>query len=302
MPCQSLTIDYAPAWPRCCACRTSRGEPFSVTGTYQVTIGRNEEHQYGIEISGGLEFNELPIIIIHDHSAVSYQCDTETLSSPSLKTNDVIIDINGKSAIAMTHEELTQEFKESDEVALAIAAIPDECKPDNDEDAVYTYTELIEASKQDNATEWLKKMTQIARTRIFLVSVPWTTRPMRKGEVDGREYEFKTEADFTSRIKLNKEDHVSGFFEFNQNPNGYWYGSPTVTADFVHSGDYKKRADKMKVVKENEGKEATVDTVLDPEVLKRLSRKQRRCVCCHTVLAFCWQRASVASREAMLAW
>jgi len=119
-------------------------------------------------------------------------------------------------------------------------------------------------------------MAQIARTRIFAVSVPWTTRPKRIAERDGREYHFKTVAEFEERIERHRENHTLGFYEYNQNENGYFYGSPTVESDYIESGDYKKRIDELEAVLDADAQEATVDTILDEDVLKKLTLKNRR--------------------------
>ena len=130
---------------------------------------------FGVSVSGGLEFNELPILIVPDPSKIVYG-DSGEDKPPTLQSNDVIVDVNGTSALAMTHNELIETIKDNESLTLGIASIPSKCKPADGSDATYTYTGLLEANKSDDATEWTQKMAQIARTRIFAVSVPWTTR------------------------------------------------------------------------------------------------------------------------------
>ncbi len=52
-------------------------------------------------------------------------------------------------------------------------------------------------------------------------SVSWTTRPPRKGEIDGRDYRFVTSRRFEAQIRKN------GFLEWAR-VHGAWYGTPRV--------------------------------------------------------------------------
>ena len=100
--------------------------------------------------------------------------------------------------------------------------------------------------------------------------------PKRIAEQDGREYHFKTMDEFEERVTRHSTNHTLGFYEYNQNDNGHYYGSPTVDQDYIESGDYKKRIDELEAVREADSQEATVDTILDEDVLKKLTLKNRR--------------------------
>ena len=57
-------------------------------------------------------------------------------------------------------------------------------------------------------------------------SISETTRPMKKGEVDGKDYYFVSHKAFADSVK-NKE--LLEFTEFN----GYYYGTPKAQVDFL---------------------------------------------------------------------
>ena len=49
-----------------------------------------------------------------------------------------------------------------------------------------------------------------------------------------------------------------------------------MESDYIESGDYKKRIDELEAVLDADAQEATVDTILDEDVLKKLTLKNRR--------------------------
>ena len=57
-------------------------------------------------------------------------------------------------------------------------------------------------------------------------SISETTRPMKEGEVDGKDYYFVSHKQFADSVK-NKE--LLEYTEFN----GYYYGTPKAQIDFL---------------------------------------------------------------------
>ena len=79
------------------------------------------------------------------------------------------------------------------------------------------------ASGKDEAVQYFK------REFLFTELVPYTTRPMREGEVEGKEYKFVTITKFRKLVSLNK------FLEFREYdtlvdgvPKKWFYGTPRI--------------------------------------------------------------------------
>ncbi len=62
----------------------------------------------------------------------------------------------------------------------------------------------------------------------LLYSISMTTRPMKEGEVDGKDYYFVTHKEFADSVKAKE---LLEYTEFN----GYYYGTPRQQIDFLSS-------------------------------------------------------------------
>jgi len=76
----------------------------------------------------------------------------------------------------------------------------------------------------------IKRMLAENKDKPYIYSISMTTRPKRKGEVDGRDYFFVDEATFKEKIK-------SGYLAEYENVHGCLYGTPkTPIQNWIDQG------------------------------------------------------------------
>jgi len=89
---------------------------------------------------------------------------------------------------------------------------------------------------------------------VYDMTIPYTTRPMRDGEVEGREYYFVNQDAFALKAKDN-------FFLEVGTKNGVYYGTPKLTAEVAQKKAAARRATMQQAVAA-QPKEATIAEIL----------------------------------------
>ena len=72
----------------------------------------------------------------------------------------------------------------------------------------------------------------MCRKHNYTIIVPYTTRPMRPGEVDGREYHFISEESFMRKVEA--EEFIE-YQAYNTNQGVWYYGTPKD--EFIEATD-----------------------------------------------------------------
>eukprot|EP00039_Didymoeca_costata_P019667 m.338448 g.338448 ORF g.338448 m.338448 type:complete len:1412 (+) comp18424_c0_seq1:56-4291(+) len=224
---------------------------FELGDEFEVQVVRNTEGRLGFTVNGGLDENKIPQITVSNQNNVCYK------GLNRITDFDVITSVNGASVIAATHKQISAKCTEnSDGVKLGLSTIPESHRG-----IWLPYQVLLDLLTGTVASESAetKKQAELARNRIWDVTTPWTTRPKREAEKEGREYHFKTPDEF------EEQKSGAGFYEWKTGPNGYLYGSPVVEAQHIESELYKKRHAEMTKVAQAQADEITVDHILPPD-------------------------------------
>lgn len=92
---------------------------------------------------------------------------------------------------------------------------------------------------------------------VYDMTVPYTTRARREGEVEGREYYFVSKESFAQMAKNN-------FFLEVGTKNGVYYGTPKLTADVAQKKAISRRATMKKAIADAP-QEATIAEILQTQ-------------------------------------
>eukprot|EP00045_Choanoeca_perplexa_P013040 m.145593 g.145593 ORF g.145593 m.145593 type:complete len:296 (+) comp16217_c0_seq33:2209-3096(+) len=140
-----------------------------------------------------------------------------------LMVGDCILAVNGVSVAGCTVEEAEDMLKSlPDPVELTTT-----CIPNND------YINLADFLKvKSSDTEAVRKAKEDVKRDVYSQTVPYTTRPPRDGEVDGKKYNFVTREVFD---KMKAEGRFLEWGEFD----GVLYGTPKRTRS-EHTSTFRR--------------------------------------------------------------
>ena len=227
---------------------------FKVSPVRTVCIGKNGAGKFGFQVGNGLDIGVLPCIegVGDDKADINYLTDERPLEK------DIILNINGENALLLTHDQILAFIGGLSEITLQLTTA-DRAVPRND-DGNIDLKMLLATESDDEATAPYKA----AVTNLVHSFVPWTTRPKREGEKQGREYHFVDHAAFLIKLKSDE------FYEHATHPtHGYLYGTPFVTDEQLENGEPEKRTAALQKLKEIRSKEATVHDVHFDDVVPK---------------------------------
>lgn len=183
-----------------------------------------EDKGFGFTIYGGME---------HDLSMSISDMAADGLAGKSGKVNvhDEIIKINGANVVGATHDEVVALIKKATKLELVLRP-PEK----NSTEATTTKTEKglqrtgsrrvsgILAGNPEKGSED-EKIKDTLKQKLYNASIPYTTRPMRDGEVHGQKYYFVKVPEFERMVRAGH------FIEYGTHKTHYYGSVKPASAD-----------------------------------------------------------------------
>ena len=94
-------------------------------------------------------------------------------------------------------------------------------------------------SRVDEEHEEHAEIRAQVKSLLYEHTIPYTTRPRREGEMNGREYFFVMDEEFQSMVASHE------LLEYGQRDNGFWYGTPVLKEEHVTREDPYQRSAHM---------------------------------------------------------
>jgi hypothetical protein len=161
----------------------------------EVRLKRNGG-ELGVTAHGGIESNKMPWVSPNLGAAIP-------LSGGGIdQEGEMLLKVNGKLVVGLLQNDLKAALdKAGDEVTLLLFHAKE----------VPTCQEFLKMANSDKA-EFTQQVAGALRSAVQAYTTPYTSRPKREGEVDGREYNFVSKEEFE---KMIKDD---AFFEYSTHP------------------------------------------------------------------------------------
>eukprot|EP00730_Choanoeca_flexa_P013747 TRINITY_DN5660_c0_g1_i1.p1 TRINITY_DN5660_c0_g1~~TRINITY_DN5660_c0_g1_i1.p1 ORF type:complete len:596 (+),score=190.67 TRINITY_DN5660_c0_g1_i1:68-1855(+) len=166
-----------------------------------VTVHRNSQNVFGLKIEGGIENDLIPRIA---------DIGSTSKVTGKLANGDLILAIDGTVVAGEPHN-VVQDFMKNagDSVRLTV------CSPKDPQSAQASHLAKL---KEDMDADTAKLQDQVKK-RMYDMAARFTTRPRSANEMQSREFNFVTPAEFE---RLQAADR---FIEASKAEDGYWYGT-----------------------------------------------------------------------------
>eukprot|EP00035_Acanthoeca_spectabilis_P020987 m.435689 g.435689 ORF g.435689 m.435689 type:complete len:1419 (+) comp17879_c0_seq1:186-4442(+) len=219
----------------------------------EVTLTRKADGGFGVMVVGGIETNAMP----------SIQPDANTLLGGQLAAEgELLLKANDRIVVGLLHEKLVEIFHGADEITLLVYRA----------DKIPKCSDVIKLASHDS-DRLTQQVAGAIRKAAQSFTTPYTTRPRREGEVDGREYHFVSVQKFEEMVAQD------AFFEYSAHPQtGAYYGSPLPKVEEVKEAKHLYRHKSLKAAYKARANEATVGHILaghDPKGVHATAIKDR---------------------------
>eukprot|EP00041_Stephanoeca_diplocostata_P039010 m.1579186 g.1579186 ORF g.1579186 m.1579186 type:complete len:1522 (+) comp25314_c0_seq17:169-4734(+) len=218
-------------------------QPGYFSAAYEVEIERNDigGGTFGISLDGGIETNEFPTVAADPLTVVEKEGHIEP--------NNLLLKIGNSIVAGLTHAAIVEIIRTADKT-MKLTLVPLAA----DDTAPSIRDVLRDAIDEEPLTiEILKSL----RDQVFELTTPYTTRPKREGEVEGREYHFVSLEEFQKMIDDDS------FFEYGiSEANQQYYGTPLPKVEQIERKTHLKRNESLYKIKIQRANEATVQHVL----------------------------------------
>lgn len=210
----------------------------------EVTLRRNPQfnNSFGVVASGDIMANAMPTITTV-HALVIEEDGQEVAEA-----GEMLLKVDGTVVVGLLHDQVAELFEATtaDTITLLLFHAKDVPKS----------SDVLKLAAHD-PNELTQALALAIRKAVQSYTTPITTRAMREGEVDGREYHFVSIKQFEQMVT------DEAFFEYSTHPHtGVYYGSPLPKQEDVQEAKHINRHKSLKVAYRARANEATVGNVL----------------------------------------
>eukprot|EP00049_Salpingoeca_infusionum_P027833 m.34558 g.34558 ORF g.34558 m.34558 type:complete len:634 (+) comp9778_c0_seq2:203-2104(+) len=179
-----------------------RRKPKEPLTFHKVTVQRNAQNKFGFDLRGGVDHNTLCIIKLGESA-------TPHVIKGKLNNGDAIISINKQNVCGLGHKQVLQMFAATQGSVKLQVATPDEKSQ--------KYTNINTLYNMEKPTPKMAKIQTAVRKELYKYT-PFTSRPIKPGEIPGEEYNFVTREEFEL---LQSQERV---ITYEVKPDGHYYG------------------------------------------------------------------------------